>query len=104
MELSGINDKINMNRVHPIIKAANHYYKNLHLDVPTENQVWTGLRPCSPDGLPYIGSSPHHDNVTVAGGHAMLGISLAAATGYLVKQIIQKEEMEIPMEKFRVER
>lgn len=104
MELSGINDKINMNRVHPIIKAANHYYKNLHLDVPTENQVWTGLRPCSPDGLPYIGSSPHHDNVTVAGGHAMLGISLAAATGYLVKQIIQKEEMEIPMEKFRVDR
>lgn len=104
MELSGINDKINMNRVHPIIKAANQYYKNLHLDMPTEDQVWTGLRPCSPDGLPYIGASPHHDNVTVAGGHAMLGISLAAATGYLVKQIIQHEKPEIPMEKFRVDR
>ena len=104
MELSGINDKINMNRVRPIIKAANHYYKNLHLDVPAENQVWTGLRPCSPDGLPYIGNSPHHSNVTVAGGHAMLGISLAAATGYLVKQLVQKEKSEIPMEKFRLER
>jgi D-amino-acid dehydrogenase len=104
MELSGINDKINMNRVRPIIQAANHYYKNLHLDIPTENQVWTGLRPCSPDGLPYIGNSPHHNNVTVAGGHAMLGISLAAATGHLVKQIIQKEKSEIPMEKFRVVR
>jgi D-amino-acid dehydrogenase len=104
MELSGINDKINMNRVHPIIHAANQYYKNLHLEMPNEDQVWTGLRPCSPDGLPYIGASPHHDNVIIAGGHAMLGISLAAATGYLVKQHIQKEKSEIPMEKFRVER
>ncbi|HMR87048.1 MAG TPA: FAD-dependent oxidoreductase [Saprospiraceae bacterium] len=104
MELSGINDKINMNRVKPIINAANQYYKNLHLDMPTVDKVWTGLRPCSPDGLPYIGNSPHHTNVTVAGGHAMLGISLAAATGYLVKQIIQHEKQEIPMDKFRLER
>ncbi len=104
MELSGINETINMNRVKPIIQSANSYYKNLNLKVPTEDKIWTGLRPCSPDGLPYIGSSPHHDNVTVAGGHAMLGISLAAATGLLVKQIIQKEKTEIVMEKFRVER
>jgi len=104
MELSGINDKINMNRVNPIVHAANNYYKNIDLVIPSVDKVWTGLRPCSPDGLPYIDNSSNHDNVTIAGGHAMLGISLAAATGYLVKQIVQKEKTEIPMDKFRLER
>ncbi|MFZ1750621.1 MAG: FAD-dependent oxidoreductase [Saprospiraceae bacterium] len=104
MELTGINHDVNMKRVHPIVAAANKYYPDLDLHPPASDQVWIGLRPCSPDGLPYIGHSPHHQNVTVAGGHAMLGISLAAATGLLVKQIIQKEKTEIDIKAFRVER
>lgn len=104
MELCGINHDINMERVKPIIAAANYYYPNIKLDVPTPENVWSGLRPCSPDGLPFIGNSPHHKNVTVAGGHAMLGISLAAGTGLLVKQLVQKDKMEIPMEAFKLER
>jgi D-amino-acid dehydrogenase len=93
-----------MKRVSPIIDAANKYYTNLNLQIPSQDKVWAGLRPCSPDGLPYIGKSPNHDNVIVAGGHAMVGISLATATGYLVKQIVQNEELEIPMEAFRIDR
>lgn len=104
MELGGINHNINMSRVKSIISAANDYYPSIHLDTPAKEKVWSGLRPCSPDGLPYIGNSPNHDNVTIAGGHAMLGISLAAATGLLVKQIIQKEKTEIVIDAFRVER
>ncbi len=38
--------------------------------------VWHGLRPCSPDGLPYIGRSGRYENLTLATGHAMLGLSL----------------------------
>ncbi|MBK7701201.1 MAG: FAD-dependent oxidoreductase [Saprospiraceae bacterium] len=60
MELSGINQTINMHRVHPIIAAANKYYPDIKLTVPSEDKIWSGLRPCSPDGLPYIGPSPHH--------------------------------------------
>jgi D-amino-acid dehydrogenase len=104
MELTGINSNINMKRVIPIIDAANSYYPDIKLSHPQPDKVWTGLRPCSPDGLPYIGNSPHQDNVTIAGGHAMLGISLAAATGHLVKQIVQKEKTEIPVEAFRIGR
>ncbi|MBC7885925.1 MAG: FAD-dependent oxidoreductase [Saprospiraceae bacterium] len=104
MELCGINHQINMNRVKPIISAANSYYPDLSLAVPPSKNVWSGLRPCSPDGLPYIGNSPYHNNVTVAGGHAMLGISLAAATGLLIKQMIQKEPTEIPINHFRLNR
>ena len=104
MELTGINDDINMKRVKPIVDAANDYYPDLHLPEAQVEKVWTGLRPCSPDGLPYIGNSPHHQNVTIAGGHAMLGISLAAATGLLVKQIVHKEKTEISIDAFRVDR
>ena len=104
MELSGINQTINMHRVHPIIAAANKYYPDIKLTVPSEDKIWSGLRPCSPDGLPYIGPSPHHKNVTIAGGHAMLGVSLAAATGFLVKQLINQEKTAIPMDAFQVDR
>lgn len=104
MELSGINQDVNMNRVRPIIAAANKYYPTLHLTTPAIGDVWSGLRPCSPDGLPYIGKSPYHINVSIAGGHAMLGISLAAGTGYLIKQLVQKEETEIAMDAFRLVR
>lgn len=104
MELAGIDHTINMNRAKPIIDAANKYYPSIHLEVPPIDKVWSGLRPCSPDGLPYIGNSPHHQNVTVAGGHAMIGISLAAATGMLVNQLVTKRPTEINIDPFRLDR
>lgn len=104
MELGGINHIINMNRVKPIVRAANTYYPGLQLPEPKISDVWSGLRPCSPDGLPYIGKSPHHDNVWVAGGHAMIGISLAAATGKLISQMMGGKNTEILMEAFRINR
>jgi D-amino-acid dehydrogenase len=104
MELGGLNHEVNMKRVAPIVHAANLFYPGLNLRVPEPKDVWAGLRPCTPDGLPYIGPSPIHDNVTIAGGHAMVGISLAAATGYLIRQIISGEKTEIPMDAFRVNR
>jgi len=104
MELGGINHNINMTRVKPIIKAANAYYPGLSLPEPNISDVWSGLRPCSPDGLPYIGKSPHHENVWIAGGHAMIGISLAAATGKLISQMAAGRATEIPVEAFRINR
>jgi D-amino-acid dehydrogenase len=50
--------------------------------------VWHGLRPCSPDGLPYIGLSNTIGNLVMATGHSMMGLSLGPATGFLVSEII----------------
>jgi D-amino-acid dehydrogenase len=47
-------------------------------------RIWRGLRPLSPDGLPFVGHCPGHENVIVATGHCMLGLSLAPITGDLV--------------------
>jgi D-amino-acid dehydrogenase len=52
---------------------------------------WSGLRPCSPDGLPYIGRFARYDNLVAATGHAMMGVSLGPITGRLVAEIVSGE-------------
>ena len=54
--------------------------------------VRTGLRPCSPDGLPYIGRVGRFANLSVATGHAMMGVSLAPITGRLIAEILSGEK------------
>ncbi len=88
MEIGGINKQINMNRVKGIVKAGNAYYPKQNLKLPPKEEIWYGLRPCSPDGLPYIGQSSQLTNLLIASGHAMMGLSLAPATGHLVADII----------------
>ena len=46
--------------------------------------VWSGLRPCSPDGLPYVGRFARYANLSAATGHAMMGVSLGPITGKLM--------------------
>ena len=51
--------------------------------------VWCGLRPCSPDGLPYVGRSRRVPRTSsVATGHAMMGVSLGPITGRLVAEML----------------
>ena len=58
-------------------------------------EVWAGLRPCSPDGLPIIGSPEACRNLVVATGHGMLGFALAPVTGRLVAQLVSASEPQI---------
>jgi D-amino-acid dehydrogenase len=50
-------------------------------------EVWRGLRPCTPDGLPLLGRPRAWENLIVATGHAMLGMSLGPITGQLVAEL-----------------
>jgi D-amino-acid dehydrogenase len=104
MEISGINNEILIKRVQAIFKAAKDYYPNLPVDFPAVDKIWSGLRPLSPDGLPYIGRHRKYENLTIAGGHAMLGLSLAAATGQIVKDIVGNTKPGIDIAAFRIER
>ena len=49
---------------------------------------WSGLRPCTPDGLPVIGRHPRADRVVLATGHGMLGVTLGPLTGPLVAGLV----------------
>lgn len=104
MELSGINNKILVNRMRGIFDSAKDFYPGLQIDFPPEEKIWSGLRPVSPDGLPYIGRHPSVNNVVFAGGHAMLGLTLASGTGKLVKEIVHKDTTSVAIDAFKINR
>lgn len=104
MEISGINSNVLVKRVQSIFKAAKNYYPSLELEFPAVDKIWSGLRPLSPDGMPYIGRHSKFSNMVIAGGHAMLGVSLAAGTGKLVEQIVSGSKPAIDIRAFRIER
>ena len=104
MEISGIGSPTLMKRAEAIFKAAHTYYPGLNLRFPGEEKIWHGYRPLSPDGLPYIGRHSRFNNLIIAGGHAMIGISLAAGTGKLVEELLSHKPTTIDMEGFDVER
>ncbi|PQJ80568.1 NAD(P)/FAD-dependent oxidoreductase [Polaribacter porphyrae] len=104
MEIGGINHKINKNRVQAIANAAEKYYHNLKIESKEKEAAQCGLRPLSPDGLPYIGKSSKCKNVTFATGHAMMGWSLGPATGKLVSEIISDKKYSLNMYPFAVDR
>jgi D-amino-acid dehydrogenase len=104
MEISGLNSPLLIKRARAIFKAALNYYPDLPVTFPPEEKIWSGLRPLSPDGLPYIGRHSKYKNLSLAGGHAMLGLSLAAGTGKLIGEIVSGKKTSIPIEAFDVER
>lgn len=104
MEIGGLNDNINLNRVRGIVKAIPKYFNGYAVEMPKAPNIWHGLRPCSPDGLPYIGRSRQHDNLCIATGHAMMGLSLAPATGKLISEVMTGQTPSVGMELFEVGR
>ncbi|MFT4698651.1 MAG: D-amino-acid dehydrogenase [Flavobacteriaceae bacterium] len=104
MEIAGINDKINPVRVKVISKAASDYYQGFKINQEELNQADCGLRPCSPDGLPYIGRTEKYKNLTIATGHAMMGWSLGPSTGKLVSEIISDKKTSLDLHPFHPDR
>jgi D-amino-acid dehydrogenase len=89
LELSGINLNIRSRRVDAIRNALSRYMT--YDDAPRVEDVWVGMRPLSPDGLPLIGHPAGPSNLVVATGHSMTGMTQGPATGLLVSQIVLGE-------------
>ncbi len=93
LEISGWENKIREDKIKWILESLPRYYPELKISRP--ESVWYGFRPCTPDGMPYIGRWKLHSSIILATGHSMMGMSLAPATGRWVKDIIVKNE-EVP--------
>ncbi|HEU5366477.1 MAG TPA: FAD-dependent oxidoreductase [Hanamia sp.] len=104
MEFSGINDNVLIKRMEGIFNSVKKFYPGLKIDFPPKDKIWTGLRPVSPDGLPYLGKAPGLDNLLISGGNAMLGISQGAAAGQIISDIIEKRSTPIDISAFKVGR
>ncbi len=95
MEIAGLDQSVSARRVRSIIEAATRYYPDLAAADFDGIEPWQGLRPCSPDGLPYLGRTSRVSNLFLATGHAMMGVSLAPISGKLVTQLIAGEPPDI---------
>lgn len=104
MEFSGINHQIRKNRVRAIASAAESYYENFSVQQEELEQAACGLRPVSPDGLPYIGRVSHWENLTLATGHAMMGWSLGPITGKFISELIGGKPTSMSLAPFHPER
>jgi D-amino-acid dehydrogenase len=98
MELTGIDEGINPARVRGIVNSVVRYLPDVTPAQLTQATVRSGLRPCSPDGLPYIGRVAPFANLSIAAGHAMMGISLGPITGKLIAEILSDEPLSCSME------
>ena len=104
MEIAGINKNISKARVDTIVKLSKNYYPDLQIKSTDINNASSGLRPVSPDGLPYIGRSSKCDNLIIATGHAMMGWSMATATGLIVSEILEKKKLSLNIQSYSPDR
>ena len=102
LEMAGMDFSFNAARIEAMRKSSMAYLPGL------ENarliELWRGLRPCTPDGLPIISRAQEIKNVIVAAGHAMLGMSLGPVTGRLVAQIALEQKTDLDIAPLRLER
>ncbi len=91
-------------RVEGIVNAVKDFLPEFKIEMPSPDKIWSGFRPTSADGVPYIGRARKFTNVTVATGHAMLGLSLGAGTGKLVSELVNGQKPSINLKAFEVER
>jgi D-amino-acid dehydrogenase len=93
IDFCGLNLTLDQRRANAVLKSVPKYLEEP--EVKAGNAAWCGLRPCSPDGLPILGRSERIQNLILATGHAMLGVSLGPISGKLVAQLVAGQTPEI---------
>ncbi|WP_076414559.1 FAD-binding oxidoreductase [Shewanella sp. UCD-KL12] len=108
MELGPLEDQLirglSQNRICGLLESASRYLPRFDAQQVDRDSFWSGFRPCTPDGLPIIGRAPSIDNLTVATGHAMMGLSLGPITGKLVSEIINGDKPSVDLTPFAINR
>ena len=59
-------------------------------------RCWSGLRPGTPSGLPYLGQAPNIENLFIAAGHFRAGLMLSPITAVLLRQFLLNEQPALP--------
>ena len=95
--------KVSLGGVSKLLEASKHLLPGI-IEAEWE-KAWSGLRPQTLDGLPYLGEHPHWKGLYVATGHYRNGILLSPMTGKLVADWAEgKKEMDLSLESYRVDR
>ena len=102
LELVRHDFSINPRRVDVILRGAKGML-NIG-ETPAAREIWRGLRPCTPDGMPAIGRARGRGDVWLATGHQMAGLKTAPGTGVLLAQLMSGETPRFDPEPFRADR
>jgi D-amino-acid dehydrogenase len=86
LELAGLDLSVNLRRVGAVQRAVARVLPGIEREPHVE--TWRGLRPLTPDDRPIIGRPRACDNLIVATGHGMSGISQGVITGKLVAELV----------------
>ena len=84
-------------KIRGLVNSVGDYLPAYEMNNKKPEGIWAGLRPLSPDGLPYIGKSARFDNLYIGAGHAMMGISLAPVTGQILTGLLMGEKQDWDM-------
>jgi D-amino-acid dehydrogenase len=102
MEFSGFDTHLNQLRLEALTRGFKSYSDQWQLKGKKEE--WCGFRPMTMDGLPFIDRSPRLNNVMIAAGHNMIGLSAAPGTGKLVAEIMTGASPHIDPHPYRIAR
>ena len=90
LQLTGLSMKLDRVRVDATLRSGMRTLRGI--DASRVIDVWRGIRPCTPDGLPILGRSRRLRNVVFATGHAMKGLHLAPETGRVIAEVVLGDE------------
>jgi D-amino-acid dehydrogenase len=96
MQFVGLDLRLSDGAAARLLTEARHYLDGL--DEAHSYETWCGLRPCTPDSLPLVGRSTRVQNLYLATGHAMLGLTLAAVTARAISEQIVDGSTKLPVD------
>ncbi|MEX2502885.1 MAG: FAD-dependent oxidoreductase [Trueperaceae bacterium] len=100
MEFAGFDPAVGQARLAGLKRAVRSYLPGLTSSALDGAAVWSGFRPVSPDGLPYLGLAPRAPNAVVATGHAMMGFSAGPISGRVAAQLLDGEPPDVEVRAF----
>ncbi len=102
LELVNQDETFTTRRVEAIVRGAREF-----MNVPDQiryHEIWRGLRPCTPDGVPVIGRTTRYPNLLVATGHQMLGLQSATGSGKLISDLLLGKPTDVDPKPYRADR
>jgi D-amino-acid dehydrogenase len=93
MEFAGYDETLRVERLELLKRGAEPFLKEPWTEAVEER--WFGWRPMTFDGVPIIDFAPALENVLIAAGHNMIGMSTGPGTGRLVAEMMSRAPTHI---------
>ena len=104
MEIGAMQEKMSFHKIKGIIRSSLKYFPQFTESNFASVTPWQGLRPCSADGLPYLGKISSMDNLLIATGHGMMGLSLSPISGAVIADLLSDKKPRLPIDLFSPQR